>query len=134
MRSNAAMLAGRAWISWACLGGAAFTYSVGQAIWTWYDGHYISSQLPFPAIYDPFYLSVYPLGWTGIALLIPRGGTAAGRTRLLLDAGIAVASVLAISWYFILGPTIGYLSGSTIEKIVALAYPLGDLSLAVAAA
>jgi hypothetical protein len=134
MQSNAGMLAGRAWISWACLGGAAFTYSVGQAIWTWYDGHYISSQLPFPAIYDPFYLSVYPLGWIGIALLIPRGGTAAGRTRLLLDAGIAVASVLAISWYFILGPTIGYLSGSTIEKIVALAYPLGDLSLAVAAA
>jgi hypothetical protein len=134
MRSNVGMLARRAWISWACLGGAAFTYSVGQAIWTWYDGHYISSQLPFPAIYDPFYLAVYPLGWIGIALLIPRGGTAAGRTRVLLDAGIAVASVLAISWYFILGPTIGFLSGSAIEKIVVLAYPLGDLSLAVAAA
>jgi len=134
MQSSAGILAGRAWIAWTCLGGAALTYSIGQAIWTWYDGHYMSSQLPFPAIYDPFYLSVYPLGWIGIALLIPRGGTAAGRTRVLLDAGIAVASALAISWYFILGPTIESLGGPPIEKIVALAYPLGDLSLVVAAA
>lgn len=134
MQSSASILGGRAWIAWTCLGGSAFTYSIGQAIWTWFDGHYMSSQLPFPAIYDPFYLAVYPLGWVGIALLIPRGGTAAGRTRVLLDAGIAVASALAISWYFILGPTIESLSGRPIEKIVALAYPLGDLSLVVAAA
>jgi hypothetical protein len=67
-------------------------------------------------------------------LLIPRSGSAAGRTRLLLDAGIAVASALALSWYFILGPTLATLSGSPLEKTVALAYPLGDLSLCVAAA
>jgi hypothetical protein len=134
MRATVGLLAGRAWIAWACLGGAAFTYSVGQGIWTWYDAHYISSQLPFPAVYDPFYLLVYPFSWVGVALLIPRGGTAAGRTRLLLDAGIAVASALAITWYFILGPTVSSLSGSPIEKTVALAYPLGDLSLCVASA
>jgi hypothetical protein len=134
MQTTVGIVAGRAWLAWLCLGGAAFTYSVGQGIWTWYDGHYMSSQLPFPAAYDPFYLLVYPFSWVGIALLIPRSGTAAGRTRLLLDAGIAVASALAITWYFILGPTIASLSGSTIEKAVALAYPLGDLSLCVASA
>lgn len=134
MQAHGDVLGRRAWIAWICLGGAAFTYSVGQGIWTWYDAHYISSQLPFPAVYDPFYLLVYPLSWVGVALIIPRGGTAASRTRLLLDAGIAVASILAITWYFILGPTLQALSGSAIEKTVALAYPLGDLSLCVAAA
>ena len=134
MQATTGLLASRAWIAWTLLGGAAFTYSVGQAIWTWYDGHYTSAQLPFPAVYDPFYLLVYPLSWVGIALLIPRGGTAAGRTRLLLDAGIAVASALAITWYFILGPTVTSLMGPPIEKVVALAYPLGDLSLLVASA
>lgn len=134
MRAVAGVLIGRAWLAWLCLGGAALTYAIGQGIWTWYDANYTSASLPFPAVYDPFYLAVYPLSWVGIALLIPRGGTAAGRTRLLLDAGIAVASVLAISWYFILGPTIASLSGSPVEKVVALAYPLGDLSLCVAAA
>jgi hypothetical protein len=134
MQTRAGMLVGRAWLAWTCLGCAAFTYSVGQGIWTWFDGHYASAQLPFPAAYDPFYLLVYPFSWVGIALLIPRGGTAAGRTRLLLDAGIAVASALAITWYFILGPTVASLNGPPIEKTVALAYPLGDLSLCVAAA
>jgi hypothetical protein len=134
MRSRGDILARRAWIAWLLLGAAAATYALGQAIWTWYDAHYMSSQLPFPATYDPFYLLVYPLSWVGVAVLIPQGGTAAGRTRLLLDAGIAVASALAITWYFILGPTLESLSGSPIEKIVALAYPLGDLSLCVAAA
>src|SRR5262249_15131034 len=110
MQASAGAFASRAWVAWVCLGAAAFSYSVGQGIWTWYDANYISANLPFPAAYDPFYLLVYPLSWIGVALLIPRGGTAAGRTRVLLDAGIAVASALAISWYFILGPTISSLS------------------------
>jgi hypothetical protein len=128
------LMTGRAWIAWALLGTSAFSYAVGQAIWTWYDSNYTSANLPFPALYDPFYLAVYPLAWVGVALLIPRVGSAAGRTRLLLDAGIVVASALAISWYFILGPTLSSLMGTTIAKVVALAYPLGDLSLCVAAA
>jgi hypothetical protein len=128
------LMTGRAWIAWLLLGAAAFSYAIGQAIWTWYDSKYTSANLPFPAVYDPFYLLVYPLAWAGVALLIPRVGSAAGRTRLLLDAGIVVASTLAISWYFILGPTLTSLSGTTIAKIVAMAYPLGDLSLCVAAA
>jgi hypothetical protein len=133
-RTAAGIMANRAWIAWLLLGGAAATYAIGQGIWTWYDANFTSSMLPFPAIYDPFYLAVYPFAWVGVALLIPRGGSAAGRTRVLLDAGIAVASALAISWYFILGPTLSALPGRLIEKAVALAYPLGDLSLCVAAA
>ena len=43
MQATAGLLASRAWIAWTLLGGAAFTYSVGQAIWTWYDGHYTSA-------------------------------------------------------------------------------------------
>ncbi|HLW00850.1 MAG TPA: hypothetical protein VKT82_19480 [Ktedonobacterales bacterium] len=130
--SSAGLLVRRAWVGWLCLGGSALFYSIGQIIWTTYDAK--TSSFPFPAIYDPFYLAVYPLGWVGIALLIPRSGSAAGRTRLMLDAGIAVASALALSWYFILGPTISSLSDNPLEKTVALAYPLGDLSLCVAAA
>ncbi len=126
------IMARRGWIGWLCMGGSATAYSIGQIIWTTYDAG--SSSFPFPASYDYFYLAVYPLGWVGVALLIPRSGSAAGRTRLLLDAAIVVASTLAVSWYFLLGPTIEGLSGSALEKTVALAYPLGDLSLCVAAA
>jgi uncharacterized membrane-anchored protein YhcB (DUF1043 family) len=124
----------RAPFAWLFLGAAAFSYSLGQLVWTWYDMMFAPSQLPFPADYDPFYLLVYPLSWIGVAFLIPRNTSAAGRVRLLLDAGTAVASSVAVFWYFILGPTIAGLSGSTSAKVVGLAYPIGDLSLCVAAA
>ncbi|GLV53368.1 hypothetical protein KDH_02230 [Dictyobacter sp. S3.2.2.5] len=124
----------RAWLAVACLGCAATVYTIGQVIWTVYEALYPPSQFPYPAIYDFFYLAVYPFSWVGIALLVPQRSTAVGRIRLLLDSATAVVSFLAISWYFILGPTIGSLSGSFLEKSVSLAYPLGDLSLCVAAA
>ncbi len=125
------ILARRAALGWALIAGAALAYALGQIIWTGYDAQ--PGPLPFPAAYDPFYLAVYPLSWAGIALVIPRG-SGAGRARLVLDATTAVLSVLAVSWFFILEPTITSLSGSALEKSVALAYPLGDLSLCVAAA
>jgi hypothetical protein len=131
-RSATDVIVRRAWIAVLFMFLSVGAYTIGQAIWTWYEA--VFSTFPFPAAYDPFYLAVYPFSWFGIALLMPRNSTVAGRTRLLVDALIAVASVLAISWYFILGPTLFSLSGTALEKSVALAYPLGDLSLCVAAA
>lgn len=132
--SDVDILARRAGIAIFCLGASCASYVIGQFIWTWYEATIPLSAFPFPAAYDPFYVGVYPFSWIGIALLLPRGGTGVGRMRLVLDAATAVASVLAISWYFLLGPTIANLSGEPIAKIVALSYPLGDLSLCIAAA
>lgn len=64
---------------------------------------------------------------------MPRGGSAAGRARILVDAGTLVLSVLAIFWYFVLGPTLTTFSGSALVKGVSLAYPLSDLAASVAA-
>src|SRR5262249_46006057 len=130
--SSAAIMARRASTGWLLLGAAALMYTIGQGIWTGFEFNYDS--IPFPSWYDPFYLMVYPFSWAGIALLIPRSGSAVGRARLLLDAAIVVACTLAIFWYFILGPTIATLGDSALLKFVSLAYPIGDLSLAVAAA
>jgi hypothetical protein len=124
----------RAWLAWLFLSIAGGIYTIGQIIYTWYDFHYISSQLPFPASYDFCYLSVYPLSWIGISMLVPRAGSFVGRTRLILDSTIVVLSILTITWFFILGPTITGLSGNALAKGVALAYPLGDLSLCIIAA
>jgi hypothetical protein len=133
MPDAANIMVKRAWQAAALLGCASGAYAIGQAIWTWYEAVYPTSAFPFPASYDPFYLLVYPFSAIGIILLVPRGGTIAGRTRLLLDAATAALSILAISWYFILGPTIATLSGSPLAKVVGLAYPLGDLLLCLVA-
>jgi hypothetical protein len=130
--TEAAIMAGRSSLGWALLGCAALVYTIGQIIWTGFELNY--AVVPFPSFYDPFYLAVYPLSWVGIALLVPRLGSAAGRARLLIDSAIVVACALALFWYFILGPTIASLGGSAILKFVSLAYPIGDLSLVVASA
>jgi hypothetical protein len=126
------IVAQRSVIAALCLTLAIASYTIGQAIWTGYE--ITSASIPFPAAYDYLYLIAYPFGWAGVALLMPRNNTIAGRTRLLLDAGTAVASMAAISWFFVLGPTIANLSGSPEAKIVGMAYPLGDLSLSIMAA
>jgi len=110
---------------------SALFNSVGQVFWIWYDG--TLPAVPYPGIDDALFLSNYPFFFIGIALLIPRGGSVAGRARVLVDAGTLVLSVLAIFWYFILGPTLATLSGTALVKTVSLAYPLSDLAAAVAA-
>jgi hypothetical protein len=110
---------------------SALCNSIGQVFWIWYDG--TLAAVPYPAIDDAFFLANYPFFFIGIALLIPRGGSAAGRARVLVDAGTLVLSVVAIFWYFVLGPTLATLSGSALVKGVSLAYPLSDLAASVAA-
>lgn len=110
---------------------SALCNAIGQVLWIWYDG--TLPFVPYPALDDALFLSNYPFFFLGIALLIPRGGSAAGRARVLVDAGTLVLSVLAIFWYFVLGPTLAALSGTTLVKAVSLAYPLSDLAASVAA-
>ncbi len=104
---------------------------IGQCIWIWYDG--TLPAVPFPGIDDVLFLSNYPFFFVGIALLIPRGGSAVGRARVLVDATTLVLSVVALFWYLVLGPTLATLSGTALVKGVSLAYPVSDLAAAVTA-
>lgn len=110
---------------------ATLCNAFGQVLWIWYDG--TLPAVPYPALDDIFFLANYPFFFIGIALLVPRGGSAAGRARVLVDAGTLVLSIMAIFWYFVLGPTLATLSGTALIKTVSLAYPLSDLAASVAA-
>jgi diguanylate cyclase (GGDEF)-like protein len=52
-----------------------------------------------------------------------------GAVRALLDALVVSASLLYVSWAFIVGPIIDQGQGNRLETAVALAYPLGDVAL-----
>jgi hypothetical protein len=110
---------------------SALLNATGQVIWIWYDA--TLDAVPFPGVNDAFFLSNYPFFYIGIVLLLPRGGSAAGRARLLVDAGAVVLSVLAIFWYLRLGPSLAALGGSALVNTVSLAYPLADLIASLAA-
>ena len=121
----------RAWGAVIFIGLSGLFDACGQAFWVWYDS--TLTYPPYPSIADVLFLISQPCFLIGIALWLPRGGSVAGRTRLLVDAGTMVLSVFAISWYFVLGPTIANLKGEFLVKAMALTLPTFDLCIGVVA-
>jgi diguanylate cyclase (GGDEF)-like protein/PAS domain S-box-containing protein len=82
--------------------------------------------LPFPSIADPLYLAVYPTTVAGLLLLIRRRNP--GRDwASLVDSVIVTIGLGLLSWVFLMAP---YAANSSLHlgtKLVAIAYPLGDI-------
>ncbi len=85
----------------------------------------------FPSVVDLFYLAFYPLLVAGLLLIRRRGP---GRDLAsLIDAAIITIGLGLLSWVFLISPYISIEGFSPGQRLVAIAYPLGDvLVLAVA--
>lgn len=128
--------------AWRVLTGfGAFGWSVGQALWTWYQ-LVEERAVPSPSPADAGYLSIVP--FTFAALLVigshRRSGTPdalldrrsrSARVVLLLDGLIVVGSLFLLTWTTSLGGLVAVGNPSTAAFLVAIAYPLTDLVLLV---
>jgi diguanylate cyclase len=125
----AARAAGRSRRAWALLAGSAASWGVGQAIWFWYEqvAHW---ELPFPSLADLGYLGAIPLAVLAMLAFPGRAQRLAVQVRSLLDGGIVAASLLYVSWGFVLGPVFRGAEGGLLEQAIALSYPAGDIVLA----
>jgi len=121
----------RAWWAWLCLAIGIACYGSAGIIWTSYDVRMLTSQVPYPGWYDIGYAAAYPFFLLGTILLARRSRSTAGRTRLLLDAFAIIGTSVALSWFFVLAPSISSLaqSPSPLAAILALYFPAGDLLL-----
>jgi hypothetical protein len=121
----------RACFAWAFLALAIALYASGQAIWTSYDIRMNSADVPFPGIYDIGFVLCYPFFLVGTLLLTRRGKASVGRARLLLDALAVIGASLALSWFFLLGPSIAGLAQapSPGAAFLSIYFPTGDLFL-----
>jgi diguanylate cyclase (GGDEF)-like protein len=90
-------------------------------------------QTPFPSIADGFYLGGYPILAMGLLVLIR--GRISGRDRAgLIDAAIIATGLGLLSWTFLMKPIAADPSLSLPERLISLAYPLGDVLLLAMAA
>ena len=64
----------------------------------------------------------------GLAML-GRRRSAAGGSADLIDAAIVTIGASVVSWVFLISPYVGDTSLRTAERLVAIAYPVGDLLL-----
>jgi hypothetical protein len=126
-----AQLAQRAFLAWTFLSIAIALYASGQAVWTSYDIRMNSADVPFPGIYDIGFVCSYPFFLAGTLLLSRRNKATVGRARLVLDALAVIGVALAMSWFFLLQPSIASLSQAPNPgaAFLSIYFPSGDLFL-----
>src|SRR2546429_824536 len=111
--------------AWILIGLGCLMGGIGDCIWHYYQA---LGQSPFPSLADIGYSSLPPLIFLGL-LLQPSPGSGRNRLMLLLDSLIAMGSLFAIAWYFLLGPLALASVQAPLSKFLGLYYPTSDIPL-----
>src|SRR6266487_3569161 len=117
-----------------------YLFAVGQVLFALGDTLYAvrvqalhAPITAFPSYVDLLYLAFYPCLVIGLLLLI-RARTPGRDTASLIDATIVSTGLALLAWVFLIIPHVHNSSLSTLQRAVAIVYPLADvLVLAVAA-
>ena len=114
-------------VPWYLFAVAQFLFAGGDVIAYNYQA-FFGTELPFPAISDPFYLAVYPCIVIGLIRIISLRSP--GRDlEAVIDGLIISIGAATLSWQLILAPIAAAADVTIDQTLVALAYPAGDLVL-----
>src|SRR5919112_2082738 len=116
---------------WWCFAAGQLLFVIGDVLYAVID--LVLHQNPFPSVADGFYLAGYPVLAVGLLILIRRG--ISGRDPAgLIDASIIATGLGLLSWPFLMKPIAADPSLSLPERLISLAYPLGNVLLLAMAA
>jgi diguanylate cyclase (GGDEF)-like protein len=113
--------------AWIAMGAGVALNDIGNLVYMLHDQNI--HPIPSPALSDIPYLLSYVGFAIGITLMTQRS-FGKRSTSIHLDgaiAGLAVASVAAMLWF----DSVMQISGNTLQVIVGMSYPLGDIVLLV---
>ena len=117
---------GRSRVAWLLIAASALTWSIGEAVWSYYE-LWLGQQIPFPSPADAGFLGAVPLAAAAIALFAPARRRPVIRLANVLDGLIIGGSLLAVSWLTILETIYRHASGSLVAQAISLAYPVSDV-------
>src|SRR5947209_20177326 len=120
----------RARAAWWLFAAGQFLYFGGD-VYTYGYRKVFNADVPFPSVGDALYLTVYPVLFAGLYVLIKRRSPRRDRSALI-DALILTIGVGLLSWVFLIAPNIHLTGLSFLANSVAVAYPLGDVFLLAA--
>jgi hypothetical protein len=131
----AAMLAGVAmnrparYLPWLLLAAGSLADALGDL-----SAHVLAAvshvPVPFPSFADAIYLAQYPLYVAGLTLFI-RIRSAERDVRSMIDALILMVGPILLAWVFLVVPDATVSSFSPVQRIVSVAYPVGNLLVLV---
>jgi len=118
----------RAQLSWTLIGLALLCSGLGGTYHAWID--VVRGQpATIPSLADVASLIAAPLLFAGILLRPTLRRRAVSRWLLLIDVGLAMASLLTVCWVLIVGPLFQRLNTDPLVQAVSLANPVAALAI-----
>jgi two-component system cell cycle response regulator len=112
--------------AWTLLGLAILSWGAAEVYWTAaIEGN---PSAPYPSPADAAYLAFYPLAYAGLAMLV-RARAHEINWRLWMDGAIAALGTAALGAAFVFDFVAEQATGSSLEVLTTLAYPLGDIAM-----
>ncbi len=127
---------GRARLAWAALCGYAGVWGAGQTLWLWKEV-ILRQEVPGVWFTDVFFLASTVFALAAALLFQPSAQSGLARLRSVLDGLIIGSALLLVGWTLVLGRLFAVDLVGMPQRVVMLAYPLGDvvvLTLIVTAA
>ncbi len=113
-------------IAWYLLAAGTTLWVGGDAVYSWYQD--VLQVSPFPSLADALYLPAYAVLAAALLALVARVDGRRSSTALV-DSAIVTVAVGLLWWVFVVAPTWSASSGPTAARLIAAAYPIGDILL-----
>jgi two-component system sensor histidine kinase/response regulator len=117
---------GRLRAAWVLLAAAAASWTIGEAIWSWYEV-FQGVAVPFPSAADAGFLIAIPLGIAGVLTFTSAPSRMATRGEALLSGAIVALSLLFVAWALGLRTVYDQSQQPVPATLIGLAYPVGDI-------
>jgi PAS domain S-box-containing protein len=117
---------GRLRMAWALLAAAAASWTIGEAIWSWYEV-FQGMAVPFPSAADDGFLLEIPLAIAGVLALTSAPSRMATRGEAVLAGAIVALSLLFVAWALGLRAVYEQSLQPVPATLIGLAYPIGDI-------
>ncbi len=113
-------------LPWALVGLGLLAWVIGDLYWEFAFANV--DEVPFPSLADAFYLTLYPLVYAGLVLLL-KNRLQNIRADLWLDGVIAGLSIAGLGAALVFGVFVDATGGDPLTVATNLAYPIADLGL-----
>ena len=107
-----------------------FLFACGD-IYTYILPRLFGVEVPFPSWGDLMYVLVYPVQMAGLMILVRRRNPGTDRSGVV-DSLIITLGLSLLVWVFAIAPNLHAEDLTTLQKIVSVAYPMGDILLLAA--
>jgi len=117
---------GRLRTAWALLAVSAASWTVGEAIWSWYEV-FQGVAVPFPSAADAGYLLAIPLAIAGVFAFATAPHRLATQGEAVLAGTIVALALLFVAWTLGLRTVYDQSQQPVPATLIGLAYPVGDI-------